>query len=131
MSGIRGKDTDPEIAVRKALHAAGLRFRLHYKNLPGKPDIVLPRHRTAIFVHGCYWHRHPGCRLTSTPSTRADFWLAKFAGNVTRDREVQRRLKELGWKVHIVWECETRDADCLQRSIKTITAILLPEPRKS
>jgi DNA mismatch endonuclease (patch repair protein) len=109
MSGIRGRDTKPEMVVRRALHAAGLRYRLHVRDLPGRPDIVLPGRRTAVFVHGCFWHRHPGCRLAATPSTRPEFWQAKFEGNVRRDRQSSEALKAQGWAVVVVWECETRD----------------------
>lgn len=105
MSAIRGRNTRPEINVRQALHKAGYRFRLHRRDLPGSPDIVLPKYRTCIFVHGCFWHRHAGCRFTTTPATRHDFWLAKFAANKARDSDVQRRLVEAGWRVIVVWEC--------------------------
>ncbi|MEO5686203.1 MAG: very short patch repair endonuclease [Burkholderiaceae bacterium] len=103
MSAIRGANTRPEINVRKALHKAGYRFRLHRRDLPGTPDIVLPKYRTCIFVHGCFWHRHAGCRLTTTPATRQEFWQAKFAGNKARDRDAQRRLVDQGWRVIVVW----------------------------
>ena len=106
MSGIRGRDTKPELVVRKYLHASGLRFRLAPKQLSGKPDIVLSRYRTAIFVHGCFWHRHPNCKYATVPSTNTSFWMEKFAGNVLRDRRVQRELREEGWQVLVVWECK-------------------------
>jgi DNA mismatch endonuclease (patch repair protein) len=93
----------------------GLRFRLHDRRLPGRPDIVLARHRTVVFVHGCFWHRHPGCRLTTTPSTRRKFWLDKFSRSVERDAQVQQRLIEAGWRVVTVWECETRRGPELER----------------
>lgn len=105
MAGIRGRDTKPELTVRKALHGAGYRFRLHRRDLPGTPDIVLPKHRVCIFVHGCFWHRHLGCRFATSPATRVEFWSTKFQSNVARDAEAQRRLIELGWRVLIVWEC--------------------------
>lgn len=108
MANIKGKDTRPEIALRKALHALGLRFRLHGKRLPGTPDIVLPKWRAAIFVHGCFWHRHEGCRYASSPSTRREFWNEKFAANVARDRRNQDRLISAGWRVRVVWECELK-----------------------
>lgn len=108
MSRIRGKNTEPERIVRSALHRAGFRFRLHVKDLPGKPDIVLPKYRTVIFVHGCFWHRHPGCRYAYTPKTRVSFWKRKFAENVRNDRLARRRLARLGWKVLVVWECQAR-----------------------
>ena len=105
MSGIRGKDTKPEILVRKALHAAGYRFRLHRKDLPGKPDIVLPRYRTVVFVHGCFWHGHK-CKHFKWPKTREDFWREKIMRNMERDREAVAALEKLGWTVKVVWECE-------------------------
>lgn len=106
MSRIRGKDTKPEIAVRKMLHAAGFRFRLHVKDLPGKPDIVLPKWKTVIFVHGCFWHRHEGCKDASTPKTRTEWWLDKFEKNVANDLKKRGALEAAGWKLIVVWECE-------------------------
>lgn len=106
MSGIRAKDTKPEKLVRSALHRAGFRFRLHDKRLPGRPDIVLPRYKTVIFVHGCFWHRHPGCKYAATPKTRTEFWQKKFEDNVHRDAEVRAALEADGWRVVVVWECE-------------------------
>ena len=108
MSRIRGKDTKPEIAVRKMLHAAGFRFRLHVKELPGKPDIVLPKWKTVVFVHGCFWHRHEGCKDTTTPKTRTEWWLEKFEKNVANDLKKRRDLEDAGWKVLVVWECEVK-----------------------
>lgn len=108
MAGIKGSDTRPEKLVRSQLHAAGFRFRLHPSELPGRPDIVLPRHRVAIFVHGCFWHRHSRCRLCYTPSSNSSFWLKKFAQNVERDKRKARSLRNAGWKVVTVWECEVR-----------------------
>ena len=105
MSGIRGKNTKPELVVRSFLHRAGLRFRLHAR-LPGKPDLVLPKHRAAVFVHGCFWHRHDGCRYTTTPANNAAFWQEKFAANVRRDAKVKQQLEELGWRVLVIWSCE-------------------------
>jgi len=110
MSGIRGANTSPELALRRALHRAGLRFRLHARGLPGRPDILLPRHRVAIFVHGCFWHRHDSCHWCSTPANNATFWEEKFARNVTRDREAVDALARLGWRTAIVWECGLRKA---------------------
>jgi len=106
MSGIRGKNTQPELRVRQYLHARGFRFRLHDPRLPGRPDIVLPRYRTAVFVHGCFWHQHPGCRFASRPGTNAEFWRSKLAGNARRDAEVETLLQRQGWHVEVVWECE-------------------------
>lgn len=113
MAGIRGRDTAPERAVRRVAHRMGLRFRLHRKDLPGRPDLVFPRHRLAVFVHGCFWHRHEGCRYAYTPKSRAAFWTRKFAGNVARDRRNEDALRDLGWRVLIVWECEARDAEAV------------------
>ncbi|WP_273861194.1 very short patch repair endonuclease [Pseudomonas sp. LA5] len=111
MATIRGKDTKPEMLVRRFLHAHGFRFRLHRADLPGKPDIVLPRLRSCIFVHGCFWHRHPGCRYAVLPKTRAEFWADKLEGNVERDRQAIEALRNAGWIVFIVWECELRDSE--------------------
>jgi DNA mismatch endonuclease (patch repair protein) len=105
MSGIRGRDTKPEVIVRKYLHAHGLRYRIAPRNLPGKPDIVLPKYRTVVFVHGCFWHRHQSCRFAATPKTNPDFWRNKFIANVTRDRTVRKQLRAMGWKVLVIWEC--------------------------
>ena len=108
MSGIRGKDTLPEISVRKALFAAGYRFRLHCRELPGRPDIVLVSRRVAVFVHGCFWHGHAGCRLAKMPSTRPGFWQEKFDANRRRDSAAQAALVSSGWRVLVVWECLIR-----------------------
>jgi len=108
MSGIRSTNTQPEMAVRRALHTAGLRYRLHVSSLPGKPDIVLRRHKLCIFVHGCFWHRHAGCKLTATPVTRREFWQEKFTQNVLRDRAAIESLQQQGWRVFILWECGIR-----------------------
>lgn len=106
MSRIRGKDTIPERLLRSLLHRAGFRFRLHDRTLPGSPDIVLKRCRTVVFVHGCYWHRHPGCKNATTPRTRTEFWQKKFDETVRRDRQKEEELLALGWQVIVVWECE-------------------------
>lgn len=108
MSRIRGTNTRPERKVRSYLHGQGFRFRLHRKDLPGKPDIVLPRYRLVLFVHGCFWHRHPGCPLATMPATNGDKWLAKFEANVVRDRRNVEALLALGWRVLILWECGLR-----------------------
>ena len=118
MSGIRGVNTQPELALRRELHRLGFRFRLHRKDLPGTPDLVFPRFGAAVFVHGCYWHRHEGCSLATTPSTRREFWLPKFDGNVSRDRRNERLLLEAGWRVAIVWEC------ALRRNVRSTCASL-------
>lgn len=120
MSRIKGKDTKPEIAVRKILHQMGYRFRIHRIDLPGKPDIVLPKFKTIIFVHGCFWHRHPMCKYAYTPKTRVDFWNVKFAENVKRDKMNRAELKKLGWRVGIIWECETTDQNLLISRIRDI-----------
>lgn len=106
MSRIRAENTRPEVLVRSILHRMGYRFRLHVRNLPGRPDIVLPKFKTVLFVHGCFWHRHQGCKYAYNPKSRVDFWQTKFHQNVERDREVEKQLKELNWKVRVVWECE-------------------------
>jgi len=120
MSRIKGKDTKPELAVRSLLYKMGYRFRVHRKDLPGKPDIVLPKYNTLIFVHGCFWHRHKGCKYTYTPKSRVRFWKEKFAGTIKRDREHQRQLKELGWEVHVIWECETSVLETLEKRVNSI-----------
>ena len=104
MSGIQGKNTKPELAIRSALHREGFRFRLHCKDLPGSPDLVLPRHRAVLFVHGCFWHGH-GCHLFKWPSTRRTFWRRKIEGNMARDQRQQAALLDMGWRVATLWEC--------------------------
>jgi DNA mismatch endonuclease (patch repair protein) len=111
MSGIRSANTKPELHLRRALHARGFRFRLHDRLLPGSPDIVLPRWRAVIEVRGCFWHRHEGCRFTTTPTTRPEFWEAKFCANVERDARNEALLQDAGWRVAIVWECVLRSND--------------------
>jgi len=108
MAGIRGKNTSPEVRLRKALHGEGFRFRLHLAKLPGRPDFVLPKFLAAIFVHGCFWHRHEGCSNASVPKSNAEFWEEKFARNVERDTANVARLKTAGWRVAIIWECAIR-----------------------
>ena len=110
MSRVRGRDTGPELVIRRIAHRLGFRFRLHCKHLPGTPDIVFPRYRAVILVHGCFWHRHPGCIHASSPKTRVQFWEDKFRETVSRDRRNEAALHNLGWRILIVWECETRDA---------------------
>lgn len=109
MSGIQGKNTRPELLVRKYLHGRGLRFRLHVKELPGKPDLVFPKYKTVVFVHGCFWHRHPGCKYASTPNSRKQFWENKLSENVERDAYQIAALGGMGWRVLVVWECELRE----------------------
>ncbi len=113
MSRIRGKDTSPEVAVRSLLHQLGYRFRLHRKDLPGTPDVVFPGRRRVLMIHGCFWHRHPGCRYAYVPKSRTEFWLNKFKRNVARDKAAQRQLREKGWEVMVIWECELRDLNVL------------------
>ena len=117
MSRVRSQDTDPEMRVRRVAHAMGLRFRLHRRDLPGCPDMVLPRHRLCVFVHGCFWHRHPGCPKATTPKSRVAFWRAKFERNVARDAEVARSLRAAGWRVAVIWECRTRDNAYVRRRL--------------
>lgn len=106
MARIKGNNTRPEIALRKVLHSLGLRYRLNCGSLPGKPDLILPRYKTVVFVHGCFWHRHLNCSIATTPKTNTAFWVEKFEKNVARDNRVTSSLQALGWKVFIVWECE-------------------------
>lgn len=120
MATVRGRDTRPELLVRSTLHRMGYRFRVHRRDLPGSPDIVLPRFRTCIFVHGCFWHRHPGCRHASFPNTRAEFWEAKFAANVARDARREEELQRLGWKPLIVWECRLRNRHTLEKHLQSM-----------
>ena len=120
MSAIKSKNTKPEIAVRKLLHSMGYRFRLHRKDLPGSPDIVLPKYKTVIFVHGCFWHRHENCKYTSTPKTRQEFWENKFNSNKKRDQKIQKEIIDLGWKFIIIWECETHNIQPLEEKIKRL-----------
>lgn len=119
MAQVRHKDTKPELAVRRMLHGKGYRFRLHRKDLPGTPDIVLPRYKTVVFVNGCFWHRHGGCPEATMPKTRTDFWRGKFDENVARDRRNHAALRALGWKVHVVWECETTAMELLAERLET------------
>ena len=114
MSEIRSKDTKPEMIVRSMLHRMRLRFRLHRADLPGTPDLVFPKYDLAVFIHGCFWHRHKNCQFAYNPKTRHDFWSEKFSSNMDRDRRNQRCLRALGWKVFIVWECETKNLIRLQ-----------------
>ncbi len=135
MGRIRGRDTAPEIAVRSILHRQGLRFRIHGRSLPGRPDIVLPRWRTVVFVHGCFWHRHAACRFAYTPKTRLDFWTAKFDSNTQRDKRNQKTLSDAGWRVVIIWECElvkvTRLRARIRRLFPLATGAASKRPRRS
>jgi DNA mismatch endonuclease, patch repair protein len=118
MSRIRSGDTGPERAVRSLLHQMGFRFRLRPRHLPGSPDIVLPKFATAIFVHGCFWHRHEGCPMATTPRTNANFWAEKFLRNVERDQRVEEQLLAVGWKVLVVWQCELADKGALVERLR-------------
>lgn len=122
MRRVRQKDTAPEIRLRKALHAVGIRFRLHDERLPGRPDIVLAGRRLAIFVHGCFWHRHEGCSRTTTPKSNSAYWTQKFAENIERDRRKTHQLQNKGWRVRVVWECEILDDTVLARVVREIAA---------
>ena len=118
MSRIRAKDTKPEIIVRSLLHRMGYRFRLHRNDLPGKPDIVLPKYRTVIFVHGCFWHRHSKCRFAYMPKSRKEFWMNKFQTNRNRDRNNIHRLVSSGWGVVTVWECQLKQLPLLAKRLR-------------
>jgi DNA mismatch endonuclease (patch repair protein) len=120
MSGIRGKNTKPELLVRSLLFKAGYRFRLHRKDLPGKPDIVMPGRRVVIFIHGCFWHRHHACSLARLPKSNAEFWMTKLSGNEQRDQAKYQHLANLGWRVLVVWECATRRQDDIARLAESI-----------
>lgn len=128
MRRVKGKDTDPELIVRHVLHAMGLRFRLHRKDLPGRPDIVLPGRRTVIFVHGCFWHRHEGCKRATMPSQRKDFWEAKFDRTIARDREQTAALIALGWRVAVLWECDVRKPAALRTKLAELFPDRSSEP---
>ena len=124
MSGIRGKDTKPELALRRSLHALGFRYRLHAKGVPGKPDIVMPKYQAVVFVHGCFWHRHEGCRYATVPSTRPEFWSAKFDANVARDAVVRSVLLAAGRRVATVWECALRTETSVEAARDIVAAWL-------
>lgn len=127
MSRIRSSNTAPEVALRRAMHALGFRFRLHSKGLPGKPDIVLPRYKTVIFVHGCFWHRHGGCNVATTPKTNTEFWIEKFDRNIVRDARTREQLERLGWRVIVVWECELRSANQVAGAVRRVADEICPE----
>jgi DNA mismatch endonuclease (patch repair protein) len=118
MARISGRDTEPELTVRRLAHSLGYRFRLHRRVLPGTPDLVFPSRHKVIFVNGCFWHRHAGCRFTYTPKTNVEFWRAKFAANVARDRRVLKELDDLGWSALTIWECETANLELLTEKLK-------------
>ncbi|UVM05092.1 very short patch repair endonuclease [Pseudomonas laurylsulfatiphila] len=113
----KSKNTSPELAVRSACHAMGLRFRLHKKDLPGTPDLTFKKYKTCVFVHGCFWHMHESCKLSSTPKTQEEYWLQKLKGNIERDKRNFFKLAHLGWRVEVIWECETKDPEKLAEII--------------
>jgi DNA mismatch endonuclease (patch repair protein) len=123
MAKIKGKNTKPEMIVRSICHRLGFRFRLHRADLPGKPDLVFPKHRLCILVHGCFWHQHPGCRYASLPKSRREFWGPKLCKNVLRDEKNTAELKALGWRVGVIWECETSPLDTAQKKLESILNI--------
>ncbi|MCC5881910.1 MAG: DNA mismatch endonuclease Vsr [Halomonas sp.] len=118
MGRVKGKDTRPEMTVRRLAHGAGYRYRLHSKKLPGKPDLVFKGRKKVIFVHGCFWHRHEGCAMARLPKSRLDFWLPKLEANRERDRRNEESLREMGWDVLVIWECEIRDKNTLLKRIR-------------
>jgi DNA mismatch endonuclease, patch repair protein len=127
MARISSKNTKPEIRVRRALHSRGFRFRLHRIDLPGKPDIVLPKWNLAIFVNGCFWHQHPGCTLASKPKTNTEYWGPKLVRNVKRDQRNRAALRRAGWRVAVIWECQTRDARLFEKNIRRLCSLLRPD----
>lgn len=127
MSRIRSRDTKPELALRSALHRLGFRFRVNARQLPGKPDIVLAKHRTVIFVHGCFWHRHEGCKVANTPKSNTEFWEEKFTRNVERDKVSNKKLEASGWRVIVVWECELKTAGLIEARAGQISKLLRGE----
>jgi len=118
MSLIRGKDTTPELRLRRLVHGMGFRYRLHVKELPGKPDLVFPARKAVIFMHGCFWHRHPGCKLARMPKSKLNFWKPKLEGNRKRDIVNQTLLKKLGWRSLVIWECEMRNLDKVAKKVR-------------
>jgi DNA mismatch endonuclease (patch repair protein) len=122
MASVGTRDTAPEMCVRRFLHAQGFRFRLHAKDLPGRPDIVLPKYKAVVFVHGCFWHQHPGCHKATVPASNRAFWLDKFDQNAARDAGNVRRLRRLGWRVIVLWECEVRKKSALGRLARRLLA---------
>lgn len=129
MAAVRSRNTKPELLVRKALHRLGYRFRLHRKDLPGNPDIVLPGYRLCIFVHGCFWHRHAGCKRATTPATNTEFWIEKFNRNAVRDEKAIRQLRDTGWRVEVIWTCEIADAAKFDTAIGRILVFMQPTSR--
>lgn len=130
MSRVKSRNTKPELRVRSALHRLGYRFRLHRKDLPGKPDVILPKYGTAVFVHGCFWHQHPGCRKATMPVNNRDYWEAKLRRNVERDDKARRALEDLGWRVVTLWECEIprKDDELRERLRDMLGSRTVPTP---
>jgi DNA mismatch endonuclease, patch repair protein len=128
MSRVRGKDTTPELVVRRAAHSLGLRFRLHRKDLPGTPDLVFPGRKAVVFVHGCFWHRHEGCKKATAPKSRQDFWQAKFERNVARDREALAALERRGWRTLVIWQCETNDSSSVKAELTRFFGLIPGNP---
>jgi len=122
MSRVKNRDTKPELIVRSTLHKMGYRFRLHRRDLPGNPDIVLPKHKKVIFVHGCFWHGHKGCPRSSRPSSNKKFWNEKIDKNIKRDKNVRKELKRSGWDIMVIWQCEIKDSEKLQRKLTKFLA---------
>lgn len=120
MRAIPQKNTRPEMVIRRMVHAMGARYRLHSKALSGRPDLVFPSRRLCIFVHGCFWHRHRGCRLASVPASNVEFWSEKFRSNIERDKRKETELRNMGWRVEIIWECETRDLGELKKRLREL-----------
>jgi DNA mismatch endonuclease (patch repair protein) len=129
MRAVPRKNSRAEVKVRRVAHRMGLRFRLYRSDLPGSPDIVFPKHRAILFVHGCFWHRHEGCRKTTTPAANAGFWSDKFQTNVARDARDIQKLRVLGWRVAVVWECQTKDDDLLEKKLREL--LELPHTRNA
>jgi DNA mismatch endonuclease, patch repair protein len=127
MSRIRGKDTKPELALRSAMHRLGFRFRLHGQKLPGRPDLVFPKYRAAVFVHGCFWHRHEGCKIATTPKSNTAYWQAKFNRNVERDARAARDLEAQGWRVFTVWECQVASGEKASQTAAALADTLRSE----
>lgn len=121
MAQVKSENTSPELAIRKLLHRLGYRFRLHRKDLPGKPDIVLPKHKTVVFVHGCFWHGHSGCKRAARPASNTDFWNKKLDRNIERDRKAREDLERMGWRVITIWECEIKNAEKLEDTLKFLS----------
>lgn len=120
MARVRSKDTQPERRVRTIAHAMGLRFRLHRRDLKGTPDLLFPKHNVAMFIHGCFWHQHEGCKRASIPSSRRDFWIPKLRRNVERDEIAVQDLRAKGWRVEIIWECETKNPELITKRLSDI-----------